>query len=326
MHPTGQELKKYLHQQFPICEGKLSSIENLASRTRCNPLGERNTMRITAIWLSIIVSTVLSAMPVSAQEVEPSRILFTNVSVFDGKDDRLADVDVLVEGNKIAKITKSISAPANTMVIDGAGRTLMPGIIEAHNHLMLSVDSASWFNTHDVFYIGAAAASEAKHYLMRGWTTVRDIGGPAEGLRRAIEDGRVEGPRIYNSGPVIGQTSGHGDFRQHNDPHPNLIEYKQPFYEHFSFISQASDEELQEWSPAAHRRKRCKIASSLYGSDLQASMKRCFRSPEVVARAVQLNELARYCDREAAHNRNAVGIVIWRKYHWKCRADQSNSM
>ncbi len=72
---------------------------------------------------------------------------------------------------------------------------------------------------------------------MRGWTTVRDIGGPAEGLRRAIEDGRVVGPRIYNSGPVIGQTSGHGDFRQHNDPHPNLIEYKQPFYEHFSFIA-----------------------------------------------------------------------------------------
>ena len=194
-------------------------------------------MRILAVWLSIIVSTVLFSMPVSAQVMEPSRTLFTNVSEFNGKDDRLADVDVLVEGNKITKVAKPISVPENTTVIDGAGRTLMPGIIEAHNHLMLAVDSASWFNTHDVFYIGAAAASEAKNYLMRGWTTVRDIGGPAEGLRRAIEDGRVVGPRIYNSGPVIGQTSGHGDFRQHNDPHPNLIEYKQPFYEHFSFIA-----------------------------------------------------------------------------------------
>ena len=153
-------------------------------------------LRITLGWLWIVVSAALFTMPLCAQEADISRILFTNVSVFNGKDDSLANVDVLVEGNKITKVARTISAPENTTVIDGAGRTLMPGIIEAHNHLMLAVDSASWFNTHDVFYIGAAAASEAKNYLMRGWTTVRDIGGPAEGLRRAIDDGRVVGPRI----------------------------------------------------------------------------------------------------------------------------------
>ena len=93
-----------------------------------------------------------------------------------------------------------------------------------------SVDSFSWFNTHDVFYIAAAGAAEAEKLLMSGWTTIRDIGGPAMGLHRAVEDGRIRGPRIYGSGPVIGQTSGHGDFRELNDPHPNMIDYTHPFY------------------------------------------------------------------------------------------------
>jgi len=102
---------------------------------------------------------------------------------------------------------------------------------------MLSVDATSWFNTHDVFYVGAAAAGEAEKYLMRGWTTVRDIGGPVTGVHRAIQDGRIIGPRIYGSSAIVGQTSGHGDFRQNNDPHPNMVDYKQPFYKHFSFIA-----------------------------------------------------------------------------------------
>jgi imidazolonepropionase-like amidohydrolase len=169
---------------------------------------------------------------------EENRILITNVNVFDGVNEQLIDnANVLVEGNLIAKVsTREISAPGAS-VIDGGGRTLMPGIIEGHGHLMLSVDAGSWFNTHDVFYVAAAAAAEAEGYLMRGWTTVRDIGGPVEGIHRAIEDGRIVGPRVYGSGPIVGQTAGHGDFRQYVDPHPNLIEYKQPFYEHFSFIA-----------------------------------------------------------------------------------------
>ena len=55
----------------------------------------------------------------------------------------------------------------------------MPGLIEGHNHLGLAVDSFSWFNTRDVFYIAAAGAAEAEKLLMSGWTTMRDIGGPA---------------------------------------------------------------------------------------------------------------------------------------------------
>jgi imidazolonepropionase-like amidohydrolase len=190
--------------------------------------------------LLIFPSLILAA---NHEPKEPSQILFQNVKIFDGNNDSLiSGKDVLVENNLIKAVGSGLAVAEDVQVIDGGGRTLMPGIIEGHGHLMLSVDSASWLNTHDVFYIAAAAAAEAEGYLMRGWTTVRDIGGPAEGIHRAVKDGRIIGPRIYNSGPIIGQTAGHGDFRQYADPHPNMIEYKQPFFQHFSFIADGPSE------------------------------------------------------------------------------------
>ena len=66
----------------------------------------------------------------------------------------------------------------------------------------------------DVGYINLLAGAEATATLMRGFTTVRDLGGPAFGLKRAIDEGLLPGPRIYPSGAVITVTSGHGDFRQ----------------------------------------------------------------------------------------------------------------
>lgn len=158
--------------------------------------------------------------------------------MFDGvNEERIENASVLVDGNMIAEVSTDPIEANGATVIDGGGRTLMPGIIEGHGHLTLAMDAFAWFNTHDVFYIAAAAAAEAENYLMRGWTTVRDVGGPAMGIHRAIEDGRIIGPRVYASGPVVGQTSGHGDFRELNDPHPNTVEYTQPFYDHFSFIA-----------------------------------------------------------------------------------------
>ena len=204
-------------------------------------------MKITSYYL--LIATILFGTQVSAdshQDALPSQILFKNVKIFNGTDDQLVTgKDVLVENNLIKAIGSGLAVAKDVQVIDGGGRTLMPGIIEAHNHLILPIDTASQLNTHDVYYVGAAAAAEAAGYLMRGWTTVRDTGGPAEGLRRAIDEGRVVGPRIYNSGPVVGQTAGHGDFRQYNDPHPNWQEYTQPFYSNFSFIADGPAEVRQ---------------------------------------------------------------------------------
>ena len=172
--------------------------------------------RSTAIWLSFIVSTVLLATPVSAQEAEPSRILITNVSVFNGKDDRLADVDVLVEGNKIAQVAASIPASDDMTVIDGGRRTLTPGFIDAHVHLSWNTGMGEMFDS-PPDYIAALTLVEARNTLMRGFTTVRDTGGPVLGVKKAIDLEHHIGPRIYASGAAIGMTSGHGDFRSLNE-------------------------------------------------------------------------------------------------------------
>src|SRR5262245_7677625 len=146
---------------------------------------------------------------------QPNAILFKNVKVFDGKSDKLtANTSVLVVGNKIEKIGGDIAAPEKATVIDGDGRTLMPGLIDAHWHAMLVRPTPAEALTWDIGYANLVAGAEATDTLLRGFTTVRDVGGPAFGLKRAIDEGVVAGPRIYPSGAVITVTSGHGDFRQ----------------------------------------------------------------------------------------------------------------
>jgi imidazolonepropionase-like amidohydrolase len=146
---------------------------------------------------------------------QPNAVLFKNAKVFDCKSDKLtACTSVLVVGNKIEKIGDATAAPATATVIDASGRTLMPGLIDAHWHAMLvrptPVEAVTW----DVGYANLVAGAEATDTLLRGFTTVRDVGGPVFGLKRAIDEGVVAGPRIYPSGAMITVTSGHGDFRQ----------------------------------------------------------------------------------------------------------------
>jgi imidazolonepropionase-like amidohydrolase len=146
--------------------------------------------------------------------------LFQNVRIFDGKSAALsAPSNVLVRGNKIETISTqpiAVDRRADTRIIDGNGRTLMPGLIDNHWHAaLIRVTPAQSFG--DVSYNSLLAGAEATATLMRGFTTVRDLGGPVFGLKRAIDDGIVTGPRIYPSGAVITVTSGHGDFRQLTD-------------------------------------------------------------------------------------------------------------
>jgi imidazolonepropionase-like amidohydrolase len=135
--------------------------------------------------------------------------------VFDGKSGKVTPgTSVLVVGNKIEKIGDVIAAPETATVIDAGGRTLMPGLIDVHWHAMLVRPTPTEAITWDIGYANLAAGAEAKETLLRGFTTVRDVGGPVFGLKRAIDEGVVPGPRIWPSGAVITVTSGHGDFRQ----------------------------------------------------------------------------------------------------------------
>jgi imidazolonepropionase-like amidohydrolase len=128
--------------------------------------------------------------------------------------------NVLVVGNVITSITSApIADPPGTTVqrFRGEGRTLMPGLIDNHWHTMMVRPTPAQMLAGDYGYMYLMAGAEATATLLRGFTTVRDLGGPSFGLKQAIDDGTVVGPRIYPSGAIITVTSGHGDFRLANE-------------------------------------------------------------------------------------------------------------
>ncbi|WP_455389281.1 amidohydrolase family protein [Petrachloros mirabilis] len=143
-----------------------------------------------------------------------TRTLITNVRIFDGEHETLADgMSVMVEGNKIARIAKSIQAPAGATVIDAGGRVLMPGLIDAHYHSMFNFWPVSKVLSSDFGLQSIAASKMAKETLLRGFTSVRDVGGNCFPVSRATDQGLIDGPRVYPCGGYISQSSGHGDFR-----------------------------------------------------------------------------------------------------------------
>src|SRR5215468_10524491 len=169
--------------------------------------------------LTLLALAVFWSLPLTAQNPASEPVtLFQNVRIFDGKSGTLsAPSHLLVRGNKIEKISTTplpVDRKADTVIIDGGGRTLMPGLIDMHWHTMMVRPTPEQFLTSDIGYLNLVAGAEATDTLMRGFTTVRDVGGPAFGLKRAIDEGTVAGPRIFPSGAVITVTSGHGDFRQ----------------------------------------------------------------------------------------------------------------
>jgi imidazolonepropionase-like amidohydrolase len=144
------------------------------------------------------------------------RTVFRDVRVFDGHSPELGGPsDVVVAGNLIESIgeTRGDREWGADRVIEGGGRVLMPGLIDAHWHAIFAVVPLLEAMTADVGYLHLVAGREAERTLQRGFTTVRDAGGPAFALKRAIDAGVIVGPRIYPSGAFISQTSGHGDFR-----------------------------------------------------------------------------------------------------------------
>ena len=169
-------------------------------------------IRLVAVALAIFLSSGLA----NADETADQEILLDQVRVFDGLSEQLSPVtQVLVRGNKIVAIGDDLDTGEHARVIDGRGHTLMPGLIDAHVHLTFSALSMSDLLSPDLTPEVAeqAAANEAEAMLMRGFTAVRDVGGPVWGVKAGIDAGRHVGPRVWPSGPTISQTAGHGDFR-----------------------------------------------------------------------------------------------------------------
>ena len=195
-----------------------------------NPMFIKKSLLAVGLTAALAFAAPLN-WPISAiaQEEKPKpQVLFTNVNVFDGTSDTLAKgMSVLVEGNLIKKIGKGKIEADGAKVIDGGGRTLMPGLIDSHAHF--NMNGANLANLEGMRWdeIGARAAAQAQDWLADGFTTVRGMGGTATGLKKTIDSGLLDGPRIYPSGSYISQTSGHGDITlvsQNVDPsRSNLV-------------------------------------------------------------------------------------------------------
>lgn len=165
-----------------------------------------------------ISSVAITPTAIAAGAVSAESTLFTNVNVFNGTENKLYEnLNVLVEGGMIKSISAEKPTDTNATVIEGAGKTLMPGMIDSHVHIMINSNYADIIPNQDPYDLGIKSAIVAKDFLMDGFTSVRDMGGPAFATARQIKNGNIIGPRIYPSGAFVSQTSGHGDFRGRYD-------------------------------------------------------------------------------------------------------------
>jgi len=210
--------------------------------------------RMILLAVVFIISGMLQQWTHAQETEIPSVTLIKNVNVWDGTSDTTKDVDVLVVGNKIKKVAKGIpssgtyevdavtktsklvaggTATGNFLklsvtdeqgkiekvsvkikVIDGKGGYLIPGLIDSHQHIMLSKGTGpnDIINQQLPYTPAYNAIPQGMIMLKMGVTTIRDTGGPSVELGMAIDAGHVDGPRIYSSGCMVTCTSGHGDF------------------------------------------------------------------------------------------------------------------
>lgn len=190
------------------------------------------TNRIITVGFLVAIAYMAPSLPAEAHSTyhkdsppatadHSGAVLITNVSIFNGTDGGLiTGKDVVIKGNTIEKLIPAGSGGSGyDTVIDGKGGYLTPGLIDSHSHATMGVEESDYMSG-DQAYVQIHSAVEMGEMLLRGVTTMRDAAGNSFGIRRAIDEGLVPGPRIYPSGALISQYSGHGDFRPLN---PNAL-------------------------------------------------------------------------------------------------------
>src|ERR1700722_8224342 len=142
------------------------------------------------------------------------RTTFLNARIFDGVRSEYVDESVVVvEGERIVAVDRTPGASINGNVVDVAGKTLMPGLIDAHCHVLGSSLKVTDVETQPLTYVAGYASRMLGHALDCGFTTVRDVGGGDAGIARAVAEGLIRGPRVFFAGRALSMTGGHGDFR-----------------------------------------------------------------------------------------------------------------
>lgn len=154
-----------------------------------------------SLWILTLVWVALS----QNLHAQTKTILINNVEIFNGTDEKTILGNILIEGNTISKISTApipTNKGANVQIIDGKGKFLMPGLIDAHYHAMFSSLSQIALLTSNIGFVNLVAGKNAENLLMKGFTSIRDLGGPVFGLKQAIDNKVIPGPRIWPSGAL----------------------------------------------------------------------------------------------------------------------------
>lgn len=184
---------------------------------------KQQTLTKAAAFSAVLLG--VSAGSASAQEgafgygygIKHDHVVIRDAKVFSGCSKQLADADVLVSGNMIARIAPDVEAPEGALEINGKGHTLIPGLIDAHWHGMYATATIGEMMTTNEGYWNLKTSVAQRDTLYRGFTTVRDTAGPMFDIATATDQGMIVGPRVFPSGPAISQTAGHMDFRMTRD-------------------------------------------------------------------------------------------------------------
>jgi len=147
-----------------------------------------------------------------------SQLLFRNFQLLEPEVGALqGGHELLVEGDTVREVSDKLIKAEKADVIDCGGRTLMPGLIDSHVHVTLSEVNIRFLESIPLTLMTARAARLMLGMINRGFTTVRDTGGADWGLKTAVEQGDIPGPRLFIAGAAIGPTGGHSDPRRRTD-------------------------------------------------------------------------------------------------------------
>lgn len=149
-------------------------------------------------------------------------LVIRNANVLDVHEGIFSRSDVVTAGGKIRTIAQGAEAPGDARIIDASGKYLIPGLIDAHVHVVASSADFRSLTWTPASYVYAQTARIMKEMLGRGFTTVRDLSGADFGLAKAQAEGLLDGPKLHFCGRALSQTGGHGDMRLPGEDHdPN---------------------------------------------------------------------------------------------------------
>ena len=152
---------------------------------------------------------------------DESVLILSNCTLVDGQSaEPREDVHVLIRDGLIEQVSDKPIASAHSRAIDLRGATLMPGLIDCHTHVVAGEVNLDKNALLPNSMVAARAIGIMRGMLMRGFTTVRDLGGGDFGLQQAVEYGTIVGPRLVICGKAFSQTGGHSDFRGRYDTRP----------------------------------------------------------------------------------------------------------